>query len=77
MITLAIEMYKIIDDKSPSYVAELVKVKQITYNLRTPWNLNVPDGNTTERGLQEFMVQQEDCVNSLCSADLSVQNSHT
>ena len=62
---IAIEIYKILNDKSPVYLKEIVQKKDIPYSLRDPDKLVQPRVNSTAYGIKSLRYYGAKLWNSM------------
>ena len=62
--TMAIEVFKILNKQSPSYLSDLINMKMSQYNFRHR-NTNIPRVNTTRYGINSFRYQAAKLWNSI------------
>ena len=52
---IAVEMYKAIDDYSPSYICSLIETRNSNYSLRESLNVQLPKSNSTNFAKKSFI----------------------
>ena len=62
---MACEVFKIVNNMSPSYISDLVKIKSSVYDFRGERKADVPRVNTTRYGLRSFRSDAARVWNSL------------
>ena len=62
---MAIEMYKCNNSLAPSYLCDLFKSRDSSYNLRDPYKLIQPEFNTIKFGYKSFTYYGSKLWNSL------------
>ena len=63
--TMAIETFKIINKDSPSYLHDLITVKESTYSFRYSNQATIPSVKTTKYGINSFRYSAAKLWNSL------------
>ena len=65
LIPMACEVFKIVDNMSPSYISDLEKIRPSVYDFRGEKKADVPRVNTTRYGLRSFRPEAARVWNSL------------
>ena len=56
---MACEVFKIVNNMSPDYINDLVKIKTSIYNLGEERKADVPRVNTTRYGLRSIRSEEQ------------------
>ena len=72
---MACEVYKLVNDLSPTYINDLVNIKNPSYNFRSEKKAEIPRVNSTRYGLRSFSSEAPRIWNSLPN-DLRVAESY-
>ena len=62
---MACEVFKIVNNMSPDYISDLVKIKTSVYDFRDQKKEDVPRVNSTRYGLRSFRSEAARVWNSL------------
>ena len=62
---MASEVFKIVNERSPEYIQNLVSIKDSTYTFRNERTAEIPRGKTTRYGLKSFRFEAARIWNSL------------
>ena len=62
---MACEVFKIVNNMSPSYISDLVKIKTSVYDFRDQKKADIPRVNSTKYGLRSFRSEAARVWNSL------------